>query len=122
MFAIKLERPQFGECPVYSVSIDAAGNVVYEGTQHVRVAGRQSDRVEASRVAALVATVERIGFFQLDDVYRTARTAAGLELVVLDLPTTFVTVTSRGRTKRAEDYYNAPAALRDYFASGLGRS
>ena len=113
-FVITLERTQcFGECPVYKVSIDATGHVVYEGTQYVRVAGRQTDGVEASQVAALVATVERIGFFQLDDVYRTARTADGLGLVVSDLPTTFVTVTSQGRTKRVEDYYNAPAGLRE---------
>jgi hypothetical protein len=35
-FVIKLERTScFGECPVYSVNIDARGNVTYEGTKFV---------------------------------------------------------------------------------------
>ena len=71
-FVIKLERTScFGECPVYSVSIDASGNVAYEGTKFVRVEGRQRDRIPTSRVAALLATAERIGFFDLRDQYRT---------------------------------------------------
>jgi hypothetical protein len=113
-FLIKLERTQcYGDCPIYTVTIDAAGNVTYEGTGHVRVLGRQVDRVDASQVAALVATVERIGFFQMDDQYRVVRNPDGISLQVSDLPTTFVTVTHQGRTKRVEDYFNAPAALRE---------
>jgi hypothetical protein len=68
------------------------------------VAGRQTDRVPASRVAALVETVDRIRFFDLDDKYRQ---------LITDLPTTFVTVTRDGRTKRIEDYFGAPKSLTD---------
>jgi hypothetical protein len=104
-FVIKLERTAcYGRCPVYVVSIDARGNVTYEGTRFVKVAGRQTDRVPASRVAALVETVDRIRFFDLDDKYRQ---------LITDLPTTFVTVTRDGRTKRIEDYFGAPKSLKD---------
>ena len=52
---IRLERTAcFGECPVYSVAIDGDGNVVYEGAKFVRVVGRQTDRIPASRVAAIL--------------------------------------------------------------------
>jgi len=110
---IKLERTScFGECPVYSVSIDAKGNVTYDGTEFVRVKGRQTDRIPVPRVAELLATADRIGFFDLRDQYRTIRNPDGTETMVTDLPTTFVTITRGGRSKRVEDYVGAPAELK----------
>lgn len=104
-FVIKLERTAcFGACPVYSVTIDARGNVTYDGTRFVRIAGRQTDRIPLSRVAALLETVDRILFFDLEDRYRQ---------LITDLPTTFVTVTRDGRSKRVEDYFGAPKTLKD---------
>jgi len=111
---IKLERTAcFGDCPVYSVSIDAKGNVTYEGRKFVRVPGRRTDRVPVSTVAALLGTADRIGFFDLRDFYRTVRNADGSETIVTDLPTTFVTITRAGRTKRVENYYGAPEGLKE---------
>jgi hypothetical protein len=104
-FVIKLERTAcYGRCPAYSVSIDARGNVTYDGTRFVRIVGRQSDHIPVSRVAALVETVDRIRFFDLEDKYRQ---------LITDLPTTFVTVTRDGRSKRIEDYFGAPRSLND---------
>jgi hypothetical protein len=111
---IKLERTScFGECPVYSVSIDAKGNVTYEGTKFVRVEGRQTDRIPESRVAALLETADRIRFFELNDSYRTIRNPDGTETMVSDLPTTFVTITRAGRSRRVEDYFGAPPSLKE---------
>ena len=110
---IKLERTAcFGTCPVYSVTIDGTGNVIYEGTSHVRVEGRQTDRIPVSRVAALLETAERIGFFDLQDHYQTIRNPDGSVTIVTDLPTTFVTITKDGRSKRVEDYIGAPDGLK----------
>ena len=113
-FVIKLERTACyrGECPVYSVTIDAMGNVTYEGTKFVRVQGRQTDRIPVSRVAALFATAERIGFFDLRDRYLIARHADGTETLVNHLPTAYVTMTRDGRSKRVEDYLGAPQGLK----------
>ena len=105
-FMIKLERTScFGECPVYLVTIDAKGNVVYEGQKFVRVTDRQIDRIPVARVAALLETVGRIRFFDLQDKYRAQ---------VTDNPTTFVTVTLNGRAKRIEDYVIAPKELKEF--------
>src|SRR3954470_22972575 len=83
-FVIKMERTAcYGRCPVYGVSIDARGNVTYDGTSFVRVVGRQTDRIPISKGAALVQTVDRIRFFELENKYRQ---------LITDLPTTFVTV------------------------------
>jgi hypothetical protein len=113
-FVITLERTScFGECPVYSVTIDARGNITYDGTKFVRVQGRQTDRIPAARVAGLLAAAERIDFFGLRDQYRTIRNPDGTETHVTDLPTAFVTITRAGRTKRVENYIGAPQGLRE---------
>jgi hypothetical protein len=112
-FQITLERTAcFGTCPVYKVSIDAGGAVTYDGTEFVRVTGRQTARVQRAQVAALLEAAKRIGFFELRDEYRTVRNADGSHTEVTDLPTAFVTIVARGRTKRVEDYYGAPDGLR----------
>ncbi len=110
---IKLERTScFGECPVYSVTIDARGNVTYEGERFVRVTGRQTARNPLARVAAILETAERIRFFELRDQYRYIRNPDGTSTIVSDLPTAFVPITLKGRSKRVEDYFGAPEALR----------
>ena len=112
-FVIKLERTScFGACPVYSVTIDAKGAVTYEGKKFVRVGGRQTDQIPASRVAELAATVDRIRFFELDDQYQVIRNADGTMTSVTDLPTTLVTVTLAGRSKVIIDYLGAPESLK----------
>jgi hypothetical protein len=113
-FVITLERTAcYGECPVYSVSIDARGNVGYNGTKFVRVEGLQKGRIPASRAAGLLATAERIGFFALREFYRTIRNPDGTETFVSDQPTAFVTITRAGQTKRVEDYFGAPEGLKE---------
>ena len=71
-FTVTLQRTAcFGRCHVYTVTIDARGNVTYEGRTFVRVTGTVTDTVPLTRVRELLAAVERIGFFQLRDDYRT---------------------------------------------------
>ncbi|HET9191240.1 MAG TPA: ankyrin repeat domain-containing protein [Vicinamibacterales bacterium] len=113
-FLLTLERTAcFGDCPVYTVTIDARGNVAYEGKASVRVTGKATDRVPVARVRDLLDTIERIGFFKLSEQYREIRNPDGTLTIVTDLPTTFVTVTMAGRTKRVEDYVGAPPDLRE---------
>ena len=40
---IRLQRTEcLGECPIYTVTIDARGTVTYEGEKFVRVIGRRT--------------------------------------------------------------------------------
>ena len=111
---IKLERTScFGACPVYSVTLDGTGAVTYDGVKYVHIVGRQADRVAISRIAAILEAAQRIGFFELRDHYRTIENPDGSRTIVTDLPTTIVTITSGGRTKRVEDYLGAPDALKE---------
>ena len=112
---IRLERTAcFGSCPAYSVTIDAQGNVTYYGKDFVRVKGRQRDRIPVAEVRALLDTAERIGFFEMREHYRTVRNPDGSETIVTDMPTAFVSLTTAGRSKRIEDYFGTPEALREF--------
>jgi hypothetical protein len=112
-FVIRLDRSTcFGECPAYSVTIDARGTVTYEGKKFVRVVGHQTDRIPVSQVLALAEAVNRIRFFELNDSYRTIHNPDGTETMVTDLPTTVVTVTRDGRSKQIVDYLGAPEPMK----------
>jgi hypothetical protein len=101
---IKLERTAcYGSCPVYSVTLDAKGNVSFSTTKGDGAVVQHTDRIAASEVAAVLATARRIGFFEMRDSYRA---------MITDLPTTFVTITANGQTKKIEDYFGAPRELK----------
>ena len=109
---IRLQRTScYGQCPIYAVTIDARGTVTYDGEMFVRVVGRQTARISPALVAALLASAERIHFFDLSDAYRFIKNPDGSEMSVTDRPTTFVTITVNGRAKRVEDYLGAPDVL-----------
>ena len=112
---IRLQRTScLGPCPVYTVTIDARGTVTFEGERFVRVIGRQTTQISTSTVATLLARAEMIRFFEMRDAYRVVENPDGSVLVVTDLPTTIVTVTVNGRTKRVEDYVAAPDSLAEF--------
>jgi hypothetical protein len=111
---ITLERTAcFGTCPVYTVTIDAQGNVVYTGTRFVRVIGQKTGRAPVARVAAILKLAETIRFFDLNDRYLEIRHPDGSMSTVTDLPTTFVAITQAGSSNRIEDYVGAPEGLKD---------
>jgi hypothetical protein len=102
---IRLQRTScLGTCPAYTVTIDAGGVVTYEGDSHVRVVGRQTSRIAPASLTRLLEVAERIRFFGLRDTYEES---------ITDLPTTYVTITAGGRTKKIKDYYGAPAGLKE---------
>jgi hypothetical protein len=100
---IRMERSAcFGTCPVYTLTVDGDGTVSYDGREHVRVHGSQTWRIAPDAVGALAREMEQAGFFKMKDSYTA---------LVTDMPTTFITLTIDGRSKRIQDYFGAPAAL-----------
>lgn len=77
----------------------------------MRAVGRQTARIAPSAVASLLASAERIRFFDLRDAYRVIDNPDGTVTMVTDLPTTITTITANGRTKRVENYVAAPDEL-----------
>jgi hypothetical protein len=90
-FVLTLQRSEcYGECPVYSVTVDAAGNVEYEGTQFVTVKGPARWRVSPKIVAHLLRLFERVRFFETE--FRCHELWS-------DVPTQTITLNVGGREK-----------------------
>ena len=113
MESVTLERgPCFGTCPVYTVTLDRAGNVRFEGRRFVVNTGVATATVARAQVDSLFAELETIRYFDLADSYRTGD--PGCERYATDLPTVITEVRASGRTKRVEHdrgCADAPATL-----------
>lgn len=94
---ISLERTAcFGFCPVYTVTINGEGEVVYQGRAFVNVVGERRATISREAVQQLLARFDEIHFEQLRDEY--------INHGITDLPSKIVTLTRNGRTKRVVDY------------------
>lgn len=92
----------YGFCPDYNVSISGDGAVRYEGRSFVDAVGARTATIPRADVERLLARFDEIGFDQLRDEYRGQMT---------DLPTTTITLTRNGQTKRLVDYGGTSAGM-----------
>ena len=102
---ITLQRTAcFGFCPVYDVTIRDDGTVTYNGTEHVKVTGTQSWKIDPARVRALAKEMQDAGFFELENEYRSLMT---------DHSTTYTSLTVGTRSKKIKDYIAGPPRLKE---------
>ncbi len=96
----------FGHCPVYTVSIDAAGVVVYTGQRFVAVQGVRHDTIGRQQALAVRRQLERLGVWQLPTGWHHRPPVA-------DVPAVALTIRegAAGRTIRFLEF-QTPAALR----------
>ena len=110
---ITLERsPCFGTCPVYSVTLDGSGAVLFEGRRFVADTGISTGRVPPGRIDSLVAELTAGGYFDFADRYAAGE--PGCERYATDLPSVITEVRAGGRSKRIEHDHGcmeAPQAL-----------
>jgi hypothetical protein len=67
-FEITLERTMcLGECPVYRVSIDGEGRVLWRGAMHVAAVGIRRATIPKQRVAEIARKLHEVKFFELDE-------------------------------------------------------
>jgi Domain of unknown function (DUF6438) len=110
---ITLERtPCFGRCPVYTISVTAAGDVTYEGKSHVKQLGTANAKIPSQRVDSLLSELDRGGYFGFADRYAASEPACGR--YATDSPSVLSSVTLNGKSKRIQHDYgcgSAPGAL-----------
>jgi hypothetical protein len=64
----------YGECPVYRLTVNSDGSVVYVGTRWVKVLGRQVYKISEAQMAELQAAFERANFLQMRDYDKVENT------------------------------------------------
>jgi hypothetical protein len=101
---IKMEKtPCYGFCPVYDLTITGDGNAILLGKKNIKKIGTFICVIPPAKLDSLVKEFEEIKFWDLQDRYDGKKT---------DLPTTYVSLTLDGKTKRIRDYYGAPEKLK----------
>jgi len=98
------KTPCFGECPVYSVSINGKGVLTYNGQNFVKVSGEHTVNLPPEATNELFKSFFDVNFWAFEDEYTDN---------ISDLSTTWVSLTHEGRTKKIKDYYGAPEALKE---------
>jgi hypothetical protein len=102
---IKMEKtPCYGFCPVYNLTIEGNGIGTYIGKKNVKKIGTYKFNFSSAQIDSLVKEFEDINFWDLADKY---------EAKITDLPTTYITFSLNGRTKRIKDYFGSPQSLKN---------
>lgn len=98
------KTPCFGACPEYDFKINGKGFATYEGKTYVKLEGKHEMDFPPETVNELFKAFADSNFWAFEDEYTDA---------IADLPTTYLTFTHDGQTKKIKDYYNAPEKLKD---------
>jgi hypothetical protein len=96
-----------GTCPIYKLTIEGNGTVIYEGQEFVQVKGEQTASLSPAQIQDLVTAFEQAEFFTLTDYTHEDTT---------DSPSVITSITLNGKTKTVHHYYgdnSAPQALFD---------
>jgi hypothetical protein len=92
----------FGFCPVYTVSLDQAGQVKWNGERNVDEEGAAEKTVSAAAAAEVFDALADAGYFELNDKYATEED--GCARVRTDSPTHNWSVERDGETKALSHY------------------
>jgi hypothetical protein len=102
VFTLEL-TPCYGTCPSYKVIVFENDSLIYEGLQHVAKEGKISKKLPKGTVNQLVEKFRVANFFKFQNQYTSNMS---------DFPTTYISFTDKGVTKKIMDYYKAPESLR----------
>lgn len=97
------KTPCYGTCPSYKVFVFDNDSLTYEGMRHVAKEGKLSKKLPKGTINQLVKKFREENFFKFQNRYTSN---------VSDFPTTYISFTDIGITKKIMDYYNAPESLK----------
>ena len=93
----------YGTCPAYKVVIFENDSLSYEGMKHVAKEGYISKKLSQGTVNQLIEKFRGANFFKFQNQYTSKMS---------DFPTTYISFTDNGITKKIMDYYKAPESLK----------
>lgn len=82
-------------CPVYRLSVDAKGNVIFEGIAHVKMTGVHHGQISTDDVWKLLKAFKEARYFQKSNSY-TGGATCGTNI--------YTSLTINGRTKKIKRY------------------
>ena len=104
---ITLERTACrGTCPIYKLTIEGNGTVIYEGQDFVQVIGKETASLSSEQIQELVTAFEQAKFSTLTDYTHEDTT---------DSPSVITSITLNGKTKTVNHYYGDNSAPQELF-------
>ena len=95
--------PCYGTCPAYKVVVFDNDSLVYEGLKYVTKQGKITKKLPQGTVNQLAEKFRQADFFKFQNQYTSNMS---------DFPTTYISFTDKGVTKKIMDYYKAPDRLK----------
>jgi hypothetical protein len=102
VFELELTRC-YGLCPAYKIVVFENDSLSFEGFIHVAKLGQLSKKLAKGTTNQLVKKFKDAGFFKFQNQYTSNMS---------DFPTTYISFTDRGFTKKIMDYDHAPESLK----------
>lgn len=92
-----------GTSPSYVIELYHDGKAVLNGRKNIDPLGKYTKNIGKKRVASIRKAFDNANFFDFEDEYTA---------MITDLPTTYISYTSKEASKRIRDYYGAPKELK----------
>ena len=97
-----VKTPCYGKCPEYSFRIQGNGEAEFKGKRNVPLEGTHQRTFPVDTANYLFSTFVAADLWQYDNEYTEQ---------VTDLPTTYLSFTHDGKTKKIKMYYGYPEEL-----------
>jgi len=104
LVAMLKKTPCYGRCPVFSFKIYSSGFVDYYGKANTEMEGLYSGKLTDENVAIVLKKIEKINFFELNNIYDTN---------VTDFPSVNVYANKDGKKKQIIDRQGGPKDLKE---------
>ncbi len=85
-------------CPVYELSIQPDGKILFEGIQDTATKGKVEDVLNKEKVTELIAEIEKADFFSLKDSYTNV--SDNCPNWAIDAPTAILYINLNGKEKK----------------------
>ena len=92
----------YGTCPIYEFTIMGNGESTYNGKRFVATEGEQSKTFSADKTNALFTAFKDANYWSFKDEYTSN---------ITDLPTTYLTYSHNGNSKKIKLYADVPERL-----------
>ena len=102
-----------GRCPVYDLTVQPAGEIVFEGKKWTQTIGKANDKLNEEQLKNLVSEIEKADFFSLENVYDWD--SGNCTELASDMPNVDITINLNGKEKTINHYHgcfekdNSPA-------------
>lgn len=95
----------FGKCPVFLLTIDGKTNkATYKGDMNTEKTGTYEKNISDEELGSLVSAFDKADFFGMQDEYNKSQ--------VMDVPSTYISYSVNGKTKKIKDRWEAPSSLK----------